>query len=632
MSIYFGKGQIYKKNLRIYIRRFFWISTILYLFSIMVHKTMRYYILLIFILLQSITGFSQRGYYANHVSNSPVFIYNTNVNLRTSSSIKSKIIATLNPGDKLQQTHTQIWDTINGNHGYWIEIQHKNDIAYVWNNLVSRFAFKLHTNTDYRLLIKEESKNKIGVKIFHNNQFISHYPIEIKANKELSEVFSIGTTHNSDNKEIIVFKFQEHNDFLLYQWDEGILKPFTKKLELPFLNGLQLGYITADNVNIRSEASIKSSIIATLQIPNRVEILNYHYQKDTLNNQKGYWSHIKYKNQEAYVWSKFLASKGVESLKNKEVTFIIKDNYLSVLKNGKIVDKIETKMEGDDLVSLGNLGVPQIEEFIAICYYAESCGQTGGDIIYSWNGRKLNYFIDNTGVGDGGLFEENTAIFPSFFNGTKNTINIISSEGESIQTPSPDLSKTSYKSFYRKKVTKTYTIDTDGKLIPKLTETEKIQALIKQEFKNYELKYHKTTDINKDGFMDVFIYMVNPKTQNHSTFAIALGNESGKYILHSSNSNLILHNQNDPLTSIDIKENGFQLNIYYSGYYTHPYENCIFKLKYLYNYDINDFQLTKETKLIPSSDNSSWKKESKTYKTNMILFKDSWHSQLSVED
>ncbi|WP_282081189.1 SH3 domain-containing protein [Aquimarina algiphila] len=593
---------------------------------------MRYYILLIFILLQSTIGFSQRGgYYMNHISNSSVSIYNANVNLRSSSSIKSKVIATLNPGDKLQETYTHIRDTINSTPGYWIETQYQNKIAYVWNNLVSRFAFKLHTNTDYRLLIKEESESKIGVKIFHNNQFISHQPIALKANKELSEVFSIGTTHNSDNKEIIVFKFQEPNDFLLYQWDEGALTPFTKKLELPFLNDSQLGYITANNVNIRSEASIKSPIIATLQIPNSVEILNYSFKEDTINNQKGYWSHIKYKHQEAYVWNQFLTPIGAESLKNKEVTFLMKENYLIAIKNGKTIDKIKIN-GGDNITLLGNLGIPQVEEFITICHYAESCGQTSGDIIYSWNGRKLKYFIDNTGVGDGGLFEGNTTIFPSFINGTRNTINTIYSEGESIDIPSPDLSGTSYNSFYRKKIAKAYTVDTNGKLVPKLTETEKIQTFIEQEFKNCELRYYKTADINKDGIADAFIYMINNKTQNRSTLAIALGNTSGTYKLHSSNNNLIFHDQNDPLTTIDINKNGFQLSIFYSGYYTHPYENCIFKLKYLYNHDINDFQLIQETKLIPSSDDSSWKKELKIYKTNMILFKDSWHSQLSTEN
>ncbi|WP_103865848.1 SH3 domain-containing protein [Aquimarina sp. I32.4] len=583
----------------------------------------RYFIFIILCI--SIKSISQPSQFQNHLYTSSV-IYNTKVNIRTNPSIQSKVIATVNPGEELVMTHSQKRDTINKIPGHWVKINYQNQIAYVWDHLIARSAFRFHTDTDYKILVKQESAHKIGVKVLYQDQQIHHQLIEIKSTQSLHSVFSIGTTYNSNNKEVIIFIFAD-NTSLLYQWHNKKLIPFTKDLPLPFLSNKLWGFITANNVNIRSAPSITSQVIKNSNIQDKFEVLDIQHQPDTINGKKGYWIQIKHNTQEAYVWSNFITTYGIESTKTKGLLFLAYNNHIWVVKNGEIVDKIKASI--DNLVPLGNLGVPEVQELIGGCHYAESCGETGGDTIYSWDGNQIKHFIDNTGIGDGGLSEGHTVIFPSFTNGIKNNIIDIQSESESIDIPSSDLSSTVFQNVDRKNIKKTYTFS-NGKLIEKTTTTQKIKSFVNKEFKGYQLGYYKVHDFNSDGYPDAFVYAFNLdySSKKRSIFAILQGDTSNSYTLHSFNKSLIIHNENDPLTDVTLNKKGFELAIYYSGYYTNPYESCIIKLEYAYIKSHNDFQLTKETKLVQDTDDRSWDRTTVLFRKNQILFKNSWHSAL----
>lgn len=590
-------------------------------------------ILFFFLLLSFVYTNAQITGYQTHLNSTPPVVYNSNVNIRALPSLKSKIVNTLATGEALVPTYNnRKEDTINGIASYWQEIKFKGIKAYIWNDLVAKAAFKLQTNTDYKLLIKQESENSIGIKIFLEDTFIKHQQIQLSSSEELIEAISIGTTYNSNGKEIIAFVYS-NNNIVYYQWDSEVLIPFNKELPVLLDTNRNWIYSIAKNVNIREAPNLTSSILATAQLGDKLTLIKSHYKKDTVNTIVGSWSKIKYQNKEAYVWDKLTSHKGIESTKTKGVLFIITTNGLTAVQNGEILDVLPLSDYGaDDLVPLGNLGIHEIQEFIGCCIHSESCGQSSGDVIYSWNGKKFKHFVDAIGVGDGGLSEGDAVIFPSFINGTKNTINIISSNSESIDTPSADMLNTSYDYFDRENLKRTYTITKDLTLLEASSRTSKITAFLTQNFSNYKLNYFKALDFNNDNNEDVIVYATKKKydTGNTSIIIILQGNNLNEYKTHSFNKKIIVHDENDPLTDVVIHKNGFSLNIYYAGYYTHPYENCVLKMHYKYVEDMNDFKLTKEVKMTPNTNDSSWSRNVTNYKKNTILFKNSWHSELSL--
>lgn len=594
---------------------------------------MKNYLILLLLLSSLYTNAQRDDEYQPHLDHAKPVVYNSNVNLRAAPSIESKVVGTTDTGESLIETYSHIRDTLNGTIGNWIEVLHENRRAYIWSDLIANSVFKLHTDLDYNLLIKQESKNTIGVKVFLKGEQIQHQQIDISSDQKLSNAFSIGTAYNSDGKEIIVFTMST-NTYLLFQWENEQLTPFNKELPLPSLSGIGWAYIIGKNVNVRADTSLTSSIITTAQLYDKLEVLHPLFKQDTINNQIGHWSKVNYQNQEAYIWDKFIAPFSIESLKTQGLSFIGNKNQIVAVKDGKKLDSISSpSYRIDNLVPLGTLGVSGVQELVAGCLYSGSCGYPSGDVIYSWDGKNFKHFVNSIGVGDGGLSEDNEVVFPSFANGTKDTIHIIQTAGESVNIPSNDLSQTSYQYFNREYIEKSYLISEDLTLIKTPTNTEKIASFIAQEFKNYALSYFKSIDFNKDGHEDAiaFARSQNSEAKNSSILIILQGNESNEYTVHSFNKKVIIHDTNSPLTDIIVDKNGFALNIYYVGYYTQPYEPCIIKLDYKYLDDQNDFQLTSEEKLTPNGD-GSWSKKVMNYKKNAVFFKNSWHTELSPEN
>ncbi|GAA3517742.1 hypothetical protein GCM10022393_34850 [Aquimarina addita] len=587
-------------------------------------------LLFFFTLLICIKTDAQQSMYQDHIYQTNV-VYGSDVNIRSKPSLKSKIIGTENAGFDLIPTWSQTRDTINGKSGHWVEIKYQNKTAYIWNHLITQSSFRFHTDTDYKVLIKQESKSEIGVKIFHNNKLIKHQLLLTQPDKELYSAFSIGDTYNSNGKEIIICTFTKDQP-LAFQWDGTQLTPFTKKLPLSFLSGKKWKYVIGDNVNIRTEPSLSSPILNTLKLQSKVELIAANFKKDTIDTTIGFWHHIKHEDQEAYIWSDFLSEYSIESLKTEGLVFAVYQSTLLAIKDGKVLDNIvSNQFSIDGLVPLGTLGLANINELFASCVYGGGCGKTSGDVIYGWDGKKIRHIANNTGVGDGGLSESNQVIFPSYNTGDANDIiRVISIDSEALDIPSSDLSKTTYENFNRKEIEKSYRIS-PTEIIEIPNETQKIEAFISTEFKGYQLAYFRNKDFNNDGYDDIIAYARSTKYRpnGNSLLLILFGNKTETYTLHSFHKNLIKHTENDPLSNILISENGFQLGIYYLGYYNESLQLGVVKLDYNYRHDIQDFQLIKEVKLMPAND-GSWVKKATNYTKNTVLFKDSWHSPLST--
>jgi len=373
----------------------------------------------------------------------------------------------------------------------------------------------------------------LGIKMFYKDTPLEEQKITIDPSLELQNAFSVGVIFNSEGKEVVSINFIDESS-LSFQWDGKKLIPFEKEIPASFLkHSRNLQYIAAAHVNIRSTPSIKGEVLSSAQFLDEVEIVKVHVQQDTIQGVIGYWHHIKYNEEEGYVWSHLVIPNVVKSLKTKGLAFMGKEGRILAIKDRKVIDSVEGY--ADDLVPLGTLGVSGVSELIATCHRAESCGQTSGDIMYSWDGQKIKKFVDNTGVGDGGFFEGNEVVFPSFYTGTKNRIRVIRTEGESVNVPSTDLLTSSYDSFYNTYIEKIYEV-TDQKLIEKSTETQKIEKFINQEF-NARLAYFKLLDFNKDGYQDA---IVSAKSLKDDSMVVVLqGSASGEYKVHSYSNKLI---------------------------------------------------------------------------------------------
>jgi len=77
-----------------------------------------------------------------------------------------------------------------------------------------------------------------------------------------------------------------------------------------------------------------------------------------------------------------------------------------------------------------------------------------------------------------------------------------------------------------------------------------------------------------------------------------------------------------------VQEQGFVFLIYYTSDYNDQLTPSVIQLAYEYQDDLQDFQLLKEVKTVQNED-YSWTKNVSNFKTNKILFKDSWHSEIN---
>lgn len=203
-----------------------------------------------------------------------------------------------------------------------------------------------------------------------------------------------------------------------------------------------LSFVFADGVNLRSAPSLDSKVIANVDAGTPIRTIS-NGGRDTVNGKVASWNKIIYQGQIAYVWRPLITHRVQRSGKNPDYYFLLGEGdstYHSKIKliyHGKTIQEISFRgiksVQGvDQYLNRGPMGVPLVDDLLYIHWSAYSCGQMGGNIIFAFDGRRLHYFGEDTGIGDGPYFTSHRLITPADREGQKSVITIVEQEGEQI--------------------------------------------------------------------------------------------------------------------------------------------------------------------------------------------------------
>lgn len=201
-----------------------------------------------------------------------------------------------------------------------------------------------------------------------------------------------------------------------------------------------LAFTFADGVNLRSAPSIDSKIIANVSAGTPFRLYG-NVGADTINEVVSYWDKIYYKGKVAYVWHPLITYHVQRSGKNPDYYFLLGEgdslwhSKIKVVYKGKTVQEISFRgiksFRGvDQYINKGQMGVPLVSDLIYVHWSAYSCGQMGGYKIFAFDGQRLHYFGEDTGIGDGPYFTSHTLITPADIEGVKGVIIIKDRDGE----------------------------------------------------------------------------------------------------------------------------------------------------------------------------------------------------------
>jgi len=588
-------------------------------------------VLLLLVLVITIDCFSQNVLTRhNHFNGIAVFVKKANI--RASSSISSEIISSANHGEILISHHIWEADELEGVPGKWIKVTHNGKTGFIWNHLTTNNLFKSQQYLDDVFLVRTKDRKTLEVKVFRNKLFLQEFKFELNEsvqNFSFVGAKSLGKTFNSDGKDIVVccFNYKGSSELKYYSWDGVSLEEFEGNLnDESFVSYKRdsTAILVADLVRFRQEPNLQSKTIKVLGLGSSVNELK-EFHKDTVNGEPGFWSKVTYGKETGFVWGKFLTDDFFYSYKEDDLIFALQHDQILAIKSNKIIAKHSKDLfSPDGAHSNGNMGVDGIEDIISLCYMAESCGETSGDDYIGWDGKRFYDFIDGTGIGDGGLSSGSDLTFPCYLNGKKGIISQNRYDGETIDVPDGE----GYKFVADMHLDFDYFFNGDSlEIIP--STYAKISRSLKEVFPDYSINSFEEGDLNQDGYPDVVLYAVYAKAdygeqkENKSLVAILLNDTNGSYQLKSSSKTLIEHNENRPLTEIEMLKDGFQINIYYSGYYNEEYDNDQFKM--IYKHENGDFFLRKATHSYkPDEDEDYWEQEDYHYVKNNILFKDSY--------
>ncbi|MEN8928477.1 MAG: SH3 domain-containing protein [Flavobacteriales bacterium] len=503
---------------------------------------------------------------------------------------------------------------------------------------------KSQTNIDYLFeLIK--NKDNTEIKVFYKNRFIDKQKIENKDTLQLSYLKSLGTTFKSEGQDVFLFYFGDYRDSKIefYSWNNKRFIPYTHPFPdssfYAYRRGSQL--IVEPLVNFRLNPSLDSEKIKVLSLGTEVSVLQHRFKRDTLGQDYGYWSKISVAGDTGYLWEDFISLHYFDSYKEKSLRFVIRDgkdykHQLMAIRENKVLDTYSfqriSNLRGAH--SMGSMGLKDVEEIIGVCYSGGSCGVPSGDVQIAWDGNVFRKFINEEGTGDGGLSFGQSILLPANIGGVENTIRVTTYDSESIDIFSKIGTEDSYANIDRLSLTRDYRYD-NWKLKEQFSETQLMEKLLVSKFPRHKLQYFEKGDLNQDGIKDAIIYAVDTVGQwtgeygakkNKSLIVIVLKGKEGGYNIKASSKKIIKHEENSPLTKIEITPVGFDLKIFYSGYYNDENNPRQYSMTYKYDKEVDNFRLTKTSEYFPPHRESGERKlEVYNYIKKYIYFTDSYH-------
>ncbi|HCS21547.1 MAG TPA: hypothetical protein DIW47_13470 [Bacteroidetes bacterium] len=561
-------------------------------------------------------------------------------NVREAPSVSAKII-----GKVPQLTRVEICygnrstDTVAGEAGYWTALQFENQIGYLWHPNLAQGHFKSHIDTDVEFLIHFSAKKGLEIKAFRQNKLLIHKKFKRPNIDHLTGSTTFGKTFNSKGNEVFAIAY---NDSLyeLFEWNGTELKPSVLKLnDESLLTGkythYPYGYINTNDVRLRVAPDSGAVVLATLPAFSKVMIIEPD-SVSTVNRTyyHGFWQKVKWDKGFAYVWSEYvdLPIRYIKSNKKENEAFLYSSGGIYVLSDDKIAFQLPEKTYGLDeqehFIDFGNRGLEEKYQILSACVNAYSCGSSSGDMLYVWNGSKLKFLYFDGGVGDGGLSEYFSLIFPTDPGGIKGKLVKYDAYSESDDAVLDNRCENYGTAF----MSEIYSImEFNGDTLVELPGKHfQVKQFVKAKYPEYQLMHYRFFDGNKDGVEDVafFLQISNYEhpEKNKTLIGIAFGTLIGTFDTCTVNLNMV--KKDFFVVQFNPQPEGLEIVIKYNiGYYAGGGRTTYDQYLFTYDKELKTMVWRSLTSAEGASSDGlfSWQTpETEYFKTNRIRFENVW--------
>jgi hypothetical protein len=574
------------------------------------------------------------------------FVYVDSTNVRDSPSISGKIIGKLNQNSIISgySNMESVEGKVGGVSSSWQPIRLQGKVGYIWQPNLADGYFKSESDLNVHFLLNFTPHKGLEFKVFRNNTFISSHFFENKAYKEINGSVSLGTTFNSNGKEVIAVSID--NSYDLFEWDGTALKKSEIQLaDDSFITGrysvYKQGIINANKVNVRTSPKRNASISETLDASTLVELAEKNPIEDTIQGKRGYWYGIIRNGKTGYVWSNFIdvPRRYVKSNKVKDESFLYTTNAIYVLKQSELVHRTpientvyyysEDREERNNFIQFGNRGLNSDYQFLGICYASESCGEAGGDNLYLWDGKKMTHFANDFSVGDGGYSSGHSYTFPNQLNGIRDRVIFEEEESEYADYDNESEENNSFIFSYAR-----YEMQFNGDSLVEIESIHsKSRAFLQDTFPEYNLLHSTFSDLNQDGIEDVAFAMSQQTDEQSDSkpsvlIGVAFGNASGTFqdlkvnrsLVKSSYHSISFKSDNDTLevrVNYHIGYDSDEMNIPSYSKFTFVYDTTYHKLIWFAKQEA-------EVKMIDER-SAVWEiKNRERFKKNKVAFENAW--------
>ncbi|HKX85453.1 MAG TPA: SH3 domain-containing protein [Flavobacterium sp.] len=207
--------------------------------------------------------------------------------------------------------------------------------------------------------------------------------------------------------------------------------------------------VAVNNCYIRSEPSTSGLLLDSLQMGNKVKIVQSTENLLKIKGINTNWAEIQYKtlrgdSKLGYIWKGFLALDFVSVNDETFLTTISKitqktnrDNYTeNIFHIAAIVLNKQNEIVGEKIITkdvleshyfqnkaIGSLGMNNLKDIYRISFHGEACGIPSYYFYFGWNGNELIELPGKMEVGDAGVFyHSETFLFPKELGGKPNLI------------------------------------------------------------------------------------------------------------------------------------------------------------------------------------------------------------------
>lgn len=565
------------------------------------------------------------------------YVFVDGANVREQVSLKAKTVGSLKQGAEVIVCAKQhINDTLNGVAANWVPIVYNGGSAYVWGNTLATGAV-LHSNGNL-LLLKNDAKG-LSYKLFESGRFAGEGAYADVPYGKYSYVERV--TPLSTEKGVIYFKLGGSRS--MYAFDGKQVHPAgqskqegdeiahhqsaTEELEKP--KGL---IINGDKVNLRAEPKTDAKVLASLPQYSSVTEIEKLSKREEIKGHEDYWYQVNWQGKTGYVWGKFVSKPHQHIYDNDDrgTTYLLCNNALFVLQKGKVVASkvFQVEIYDETLHSFGDLGFGKGYDFVAIESIAHGCGEWGGDDYYLWDGKKLNHFCADGGVGDGGLSESVSYVFPSYSNGIPGKVIKNSYASEMIDIVTADDCEENYVSAIDYNITSVLYYDGDT-LREAPSKHLSLKQFLQKQFPGFELKQYEFSDINADSIEDVVFRVLKSKPildeQGNPTYTysstiklgLAFGTRDGNWEGMKVNGHIL-----EGASDMTINGSTILITIYSQVFSDGQYSEQATFMRKMYEFNYEPSSRGVYWNSITTIDKSGLKKSS--FKAKKVSFENTW--------